>query len=464
MRKENDFLGNVTLPDDALWGAHTQRALDNFGSINEPVDGLFVRSFLLVKKACCLANGELGYLEAEKAKAILSAVDELLQREGYADIIVINPLSGGSGTSLNMNINEVIANLACEKAGRVRGDHTFIHPLDHVNMHQSTNDTFPTALRVAVLFYLDRLEEALIRVQSAFQSKEKEYAGIVKLGRTELADALPLTAGQQFSAYAEAAGRDRWRIFKARERIKTVNLGGTAIGTGFNAPRDYIFRVTEALKDLTGLIIARSENLVDATQNTDAFAEVSGLLRTMAVNLLKISEDLRFLSSGPRGGIGEVVLPPLQEGSSIMPGKSNPVMLEFVSQNCLLVLGNDSALSHACGLGNLELNQFIPLIAYLLLKNLKLMLLCLEKFSEKALAGLSLDRERISRNFTGSLAVLTYLSQYIGHDKASEIYVLHKETGRPVKDLLLEKGVLSGEKYAALLSPENVSSTGFIKK
>ncbi|MDD5065839.1 MAG: aspartate ammonia-lyase [bacterium] len=459
MRKEKDFLGEVELPDSAYYGIHTQRAYDNFGDIRETVDPVFIRSYLQVKKACSLTNKELGYLDPGKADYILSAIEDLLQNKDYRDII-INPLCGGAGTSVNMNINEVIANKACEKAGRARADHDFIHPLDHVNMHQSTNDTFPTALKVAVLLYLERLEENLVRLQDELQKKEKEYAGIIKLGRTELQDALPVTVGMQFSAYSEAIARDRWRIFKARERIKLVNLGGTAIGTGFNAPQRYIFRVIEVLKELTGLNIARGENLLDITQNMDSLAEVSGLIKTIAVNLLKISEDLRVLSSGPEGGFHEISLPRLQEGSTIMPGKVNPVILEFVSQNSLLVIHQDAALSTAAGLGNLELNQFIPLIAYLLLRNLKIINLSIEKLDGKVIRGLQLNKERIERNFHGSMALLTYLSQYIGHDKAGEIYQQALKTGKPIRQLLSESGALTEERLSELLSPERIRMMG----
>ena len=296
-----------------------------------------------------------------------------------------------------MNVNEVIANHALERAGRAKGDYGFIHPLEHVNLHQSTNDTYPTALRVAMLIYLERLETGLVALQQALQEKEREFSDVVRLGRTELQDALPMTAGMQFAAYAEAIGRDRWRIFKARERIKVVNLGGTAIGTGFGAPQKYIFTVIEKLRAVTGLSITRAENMVEATQNLDSLVEVSGLLKTLAVNLLKIAEDLRLLSSGPAGGFAEVVLPAVQEGSSIMPGKVNPVILEFVSQTALLVMGNDSVIAQAAGLGNLELNQFYPLAATLMLDNMRGLELAVNRLRTKAVEGLELNRENYCR-------------------------------------------------------------------
>ncbi|MRR36728.1 aspartate ammonia-lyase, partial [bacterium] len=366
MRKEKDSLGFRDIPDECFYGIHTKRALDNFGPGTH--DGLFIKSYLQVKKAAALVNAELEYLDHERAGFIVSAIDDLLEKGSFQDIVV-NPLSGGAGTSLNMNINEVIANRALEKASRKKGDYGYIHPVNHVNLHQSTNDTYPSAFRIAVLMHLERLEKELTDLQESLQAKEKEFANIVKLGRTELQDALPMTAGMQFSAYAEALARDRWRIFKARERIKVLNIGGTAIGTGFNAPQKFIFSVIEKLRNITRLNITRAENMLDATQNLDPVVEVSGLMKTLAVNLMKISQDVRLLSSGPAGGIGELIIEPLQEGSSIMPGKINPVMLEFVTQTALLVMAHDSAIAHASGLGNLELNQFYPLVATLMLED-----------------------------------------------------------------------------------------------
>jgi aspartate ammonia-lyase len=460
VRIEEDSLGKLSIPEDSFFGVHTARALDNFGDIGERHDPVFVRAYLLVKKAAALANKELAYLDKERSGAIIKAIDELLDVDRYEDIKV-NPLCGGAGTSLNMNVNEVIANKALEIAGRGKGDYAFIHPIDHINMHQSTNDTYPSALKVAMLMHLDKLEDALVKLQEALQEKEKEWGGILKLGRTELQDALPITVGMQFAAYAEAVARDRWRIFKARERIKVLNIGGTAIGTGFNAPQKYIFLVIEMLKEVTGLAVTRAENMVEATQNLDAIVEVSGLLKTCAVNLTKISEDLRLLSSGPSGGIGEVILPPMQEGSSIMPGKFNPVMCEFVSQIGLLVMAHDNTLSQAAARGNLELNQFFPLVSYLVLKSLSLLRLAVRQFEEKAIRGLSLNTMRIDANLSDSVAILTYLSQYIGHDKASHVYQLLKQGGRSIKQIILHEKILTEQHYDELVSSEKIRMMGY---
>jgi aspartate ammonia-lyase len=460
MRREKDSLGFQDVPEESFYGIHTVRALENFGKGLQWHDPNFVTAYLQVKKAAALANEELGYLDRERAQAIVRAIDTLLETGAYDDIVV-NPLSGGAGTSLNMNINEVVANHALVQAGREKGDYGFIHPLNHVNMHQSTNDTYPSAFRIAVLMHLSRLEAGLTSLQEALQAKEKEFGDIVKLGRTELQDALPMTVGMQFSAYAEAIARDRWRIFKARERIKVLNLGGTAIGTGFNAPQKYIFLVIEKLKGLTNLNITRAENMVDATQNLDAVVEVSGLMKNLGVNLLKISEDIRLLSSGPAGGLAELAIEPLQEGSSIMPGKVNPVMLEFVSQVSLLVMANDNAISHAAGLGNLELNQFYPLVATRMLDNLTMLSQAVTGLDAKVIRSIRVNREKVSAHLTRSVALLTYLTGHIGHDRAAEVYMKMKATGRTMKEIMVEDGILTEKQFEDLTAPERIRMMGY---
>ena len=462
MRTEHDFLGAVQIEDACYFGIHTQRARENFGDSGQRHDPVFLHAYLQVKKAAALANRELGYLDTDKAGHIIAAIEGLLSGNVFDDFIV-NPLCGGAGTSLNMNVNEVIANHALEQAGRVKGDYEFIHPLEHVNLHQSTNDTYPTALRIAMLIHLEGIEKALVVLQQALQEKERQFSDVVRLGRTELQDALPMTAGMQFAAYAEAIGRDRWRIFKARERIKVVNLGGTAIGTGFGAPQKYIFAVIEKLRHATGLSITRAENMVEATQNLDSVVEVSGLLKTLAVNLLKISEDLRLLSSGPSGGFAEVVLPAVQEGSSIMPGKVNPVILEFVSQTALLAMGNDAVIAQASGLGNLELNQFYPLVATLMLNNMSGLELAVSCLRTKAIQGLELNLENIAAHLSDSIAVVTCLAQSIGHEAASQVYLKHLATKQPLRQLILADNLLSEQELDSLLSAEKIRMMG-IKK
>ncbi len=462
MRIEKDFLGGKEIPDNVYYGINTARALENFGADADKIDTYFIKAYLLVKKAAALVNFEIKSISEEKTNAITGAIDALIETGDFSDFCV-NPLSGGAGTSVNMNINEVIANRALEMAGMQKGEYSFIHPLDDVNMHQSTNDTFPTALRTAMLMYLDDMEKELTLLQEALQLKEKEFSGVVKLGRTELQDALPITVGMQFSAYAEAIGRDRWRIFKSRERIKTVNLGGTAIGTGFNAPQEYIFKAADKLKQLTGLNISRAENLVDATQNLDSIVEVAGMVKAAAVNLMKISEDLRFLSSGPEGGIGEFILPALQEGSTIMPGKVNPVMCEFITQGCLKVFADDQALTTAAAMGNMELNQFFPLVAHLVLGNMRSVNGSISKMNHKIVSQIKLNEDNITKNVSSAVAILTYLSQFVGHDKAAAVYEEYKKTKKPVRDVVVEAGILDAKKYDELMSPDKVRMLGFKK-
>jgi aspartate ammonia-lyase len=459
MRIEKDMLGEKEIPDDKYYGIHTQRALENFGPAIEAIDPVFIKGYLFVKKAACLTNIEIKTLDEERGRAIITAIDALLASAEPSQICV-NPLSGGAGTSINMNVNEVIANRALELAGRKKGDYVFISPLDHVNMHQSTNDTFPTALRVAMMLRLKALENALISLQESLQAREKEFSDVVRLARTELMDALPTTVGMQFSAYAEAIGRDRWRIFKSEERIKTVNLGGTAIGTGFGAPQEYIFKAWQHLKALTGLSLTRAENLVDATQNFDQIIEVMAMVKALAVNIMKISGDIRLSASGPEGGLGEFILPALQEGSSIMAGKVNPVIAEFCAQSSLQVIANDSAIATAAGLGNLDLNQYAPLIAHLSMKNLSLMETSVSLLDHKLVRGIKLNRDRINFNLHGSLAILTYLSLIIGHDRASETALKMKETGKSAREILDGSGLLSGQKYDELVRPENIRMLG----
>ncbi|MBV8048139.1 MAG: aspartate ammonia-lyase, partial [Paludibacterium sp.] len=385
-RWESDSLGQVELPADALYGAHSARARDNFLLSGQGAAAELVAAFAQVKVACARTNAELGYLAPDVADAVTRAARELADGQ-WRDAIVVDALQGGAGTSLNMNVNEVLANRAEELLGGRRGEYRRVHPIDHVNLHQSTNDTYPTALKVAAIGLLRRLHIDISELQMAFQRKEGEFAHVVKIGRTEMQDACPMSMAAAFSAWAEALSRDRWRVSKCEERLRVVNLGGTAIGTGMTAPREYIFAVTERLREETGLGLARAENLVDATQNADVFVEVSGILKAHAVNLLKISADLRLLSSGPRAGLSELSLPAVQVGSSIMPGKVNPVICEAAAQAAMQVIANDAAITLAAQSGQLELNAFLPLVAHALLGSLTLLIRANRMFRERCVEG-----------------------------------------------------------------------------
>ena len=364
-------LGTRALPVEARYGIHTARALENFPLAGRPVHPALARAYGEVKLACAMTNRALGAWAGDEAKAdaIERACREL--SEGVlAGEIVVDALQGGAGTSTNMNVNEVLANRALEILGLPHGEYARVSPLDDINLHQSTNDTYPTALRLAAIRLLHGLEKKVVALQESFQRAEKRFAHVVKVGRTEYQDAVLTTLGREMSAYAEAINRDRWRIYKCEERLRVVNLGGTAIGTGLAAPREFIFRAVEQLRELTGIGFARAENLVDATQNADVFVEVSGILKAHAVSLMKICSDLRLLSSGPDAGLGEIRLPARQAGSSIMPGKVNPVIPEAATQAAMLAMGNDSVIAAACAAGSLELNAFLPLVADCLLENL----------------------------------------------------------------------------------------------
>jgi len=459
-RIEEDFIGKKNIPYDALYGIHTARAMENFKISGKKVNPSLIHAYGAVKLACALTNYELKFLEEKKFRAIENACRKMM--EGELDShIVVDALQGGAGTSTNMNINEVIANFAIISLGSVPGNYSLIHPINDVNMHQSTNDTYPTALRVAALSNLKYLEKEIIKLLESLQRKEKEFAGIVKIARTEMMDAVLSTLGKNFSAFAEAIGRDRWRIYKCEERLKVVNLGGTAIGTGLGAPQKYIFKVVENLRKITGLPLARAENLYEATQNQDAIVETSGILRTFAVNLAKISNDLRLMASGPEAGLGEIILPFLQAGSSIMPGKVNPVIPEAVFQGALSVISNDIAISTACASANLELNHLMPLIADKFLENLQILANSANILSELCIEGITANENVCKQHILSSTASLTALINKIPYSELSELAIEMKKTKKNLRELILEKKLLTEEEFDELISPENVNKLGF---
>jgi aspartate ammonia-lyase len=458
-RREHDLLGEREVPAEALYGIHTLRAVENFPVAGRRVRTPLIRAYGAVKLACARTNQEQGYLAEDKAAAIEEACTEMM--EGRLDVhIVVDALQGGAGTSTNMNVNEVLANRALQILGRPLGEYRTVDPHDHVNLHQSTNDTYPTALKVAAIRQLRRLEREVVALQEAFQQKEKETAHIVKIGRTELEDAVLVTLGREMSAYADALGRDRWRIYKCEERLRVVNLGGTAVGTGLAAPREYIFRVVDHLRDLTGLGLARAENLVDATQNADVFAEVSGILKAHAVNLLKIASDLRLLASGPEAGLGEIQLPPRQAGSSIMPGKVNPVIPEAVTQAAIVAIAHDAAVTQACSLGSLELNAFMPLIADSLLDMLDVLANACDIFRRHCVEGLTGNETRCRSHVENAVAIATTLIGRLGYDAAQALAEEARLHHRPIRELVIERGLLSGEEIDLLISPESVMRLG----
>jgi aspartate ammonia-lyase len=460
-RRERDFLGERELDQAARYGLQTLRAVENFPLLGRPVHPALARAFGAVKLAAARANRTLGYLEhGPVADALEQACRELFDGRLAADIVV-DALQGGAGTSTNMNVNEVLANRALELLGAAHGDYARVSPTGHANLHQSTNDTFPTALRVAAIWGLRALEPAVVALQEAFQSKERAFAGVVKVGRTEMQDAVLTTLGREMGAYAEALSRDRWRLNKCEERLRVVNLGGTAIGTGLAAPRDYIFGVVDELREVTGLGLARAENLVDATQNADVFVEVSGLLKALAATLVKICGDLRLLSSGPRAGLGEIRLPARQAGSSIMPGKVNPVIPEAVTQAALAVISHDHAVTLAAALGSLELNAFLPLVAHALLESLDLLSRGCDILRRHCVDGIEADEAACRRQVENATASATALLPLIGYDRATALVEEAHRTGRGLKAVAVASGAVTAEQFDELTSAEAVCRLGF---
>ncbi len=458
-RLESDLLGSREVPADALWGVHTLRAVENFPISRRGVDPELIHAFGAVKLACARTNHELGRWDDRTAVAIEQACQEMISGELDAHILV-DALQGGAGTSTNMNVNEVLANRAIVILGGSPGDYALLHPMDDLNLHQSTNDVYPTALKVAAISSLRKLEPALVKLLEAFQRKEKEFASVVKVGRTQMQDAVLTTLGRSMSCYAEAFGRDRWRVYKCEERLRVVNLGGTAIGTGLSAPKKYIFRVVDHLKSITGFGLARAENLVEATQNADVFVEVSGILNACASNLVKTCNDLRLMSSGPDAGLGEISLPPMQAGSSIMPGKINPVIPEAVVQAALQAQACSNAIFSACSLGSLELNAFLPLVADNLLSSMRLLSNACSTLSDKCIDGITANEAVCRSHVEGSTATVTALVGRIGYEKAEEILKEAKARGVSLREAAVATGSLSSEDFDALISPEAVMRLG----
>ncbi len=459
MRIEADSLGEKSIPAGAHYGIHTARALENFPVSNRATNPSLIAAVVVVKKAAALAHKGLGHYPDAVAEAIVSACDEILEGR-FKDQFPVDALQGGAGTSTNMNVNEVIANRASEILGGRKGEYDRVHPLHHVNCCQSTNDVYPTALRIAAIKLLRPLSEAFAALQQTLQKKENEFADIIKLGRTQLMDALPMMAGQGFGSYARAVARDRWRLYKVEERLREVNIGGTAIGTGMNASLKYIYGVTDKLQELTGIGIARSEYAMDNTQNMDVFVEVSGLLKAAAANLMKIANDLRLLASGPAGGIGELKLPAVQAGSSIMPGKVNPVIPEMAAQCCLKVIANDSAITGAAMLGQLELNAFLPLIAESLLESLELMLKTVEVFKNRCVEGIVVNAEVCREHVEKSSALATALMHHIGYEKAAEIAGKAQRENKTIRQVMHEEEILPEALLDEILDPYQVTKPG----
>ncbi|BBY46777.1 aspartate ammonia-lyase (plasmid) [Mycolicibacterium arabiense] len=459
IRVEHDLLGDREIPSDAYWGVHTARAVENFPITGIPVGKYteFIAALAAVKQAAAITNGALGLLSSEQAGAIVQACEEI--RTGkLSDQFPVDVIQGGAGTSTNMNVNEVVCNRALEILGHTKGDHLLLHPADHVNMGQSTNDVYPTALRIAVIDCCEKLDAAMGNLITAFTAKAEAFARILKVGRTQLQDAVPMTLGQEFQGYAVTIGEDRLRLAESIALLHEINLGGTAIGTSLNAPPGYVSSVCANLNLITGRQFTTAADLIEATSDPGAFVQLSGVLKRISVKLSKICNDLRLLSSGPRAGLNEINLPAVQAGSSIMPGKVNPVIPEVVTQVCYAVIGRDLTVTMAAESGQLQLNAFFPVIAYSVLDSVASLTAATNTLTTQCVRGITANIETMASHVHNSIGLATALNPHIGYAAASDIAREALLTGRPVVDITLARGELSEHELRHILSPERLAN------
>src|ERR1700682_4466931 len=462
-RREHDLLGDRDVPADAYYGVHTLRAVENFPISGTPISIYpdLIAALASIKLAAAKSNRELGLLDAARADAIVAAAEEIRAGKLHEEFVV-DVIQGGAGTSTNMNANEVIANRALELMGHAKGEYRFLHPNEHVNMSQSTNDVYPTALKLAGYAGIMRLVEAMAVLRQAFEKKSEEFKDIVKMGRTQLQDAVPMTLGQEFSTYAVMLGEDELRLKEAVLLICEINMWATAIGTGINSHPDYAGLVCRHLRSVTGIPVVTAPNLIEATQDCGAFVQLSGVLKRVAVKLSKTCNDLRLLSSGPRVGLGEINLPPMQAGSSIMPGKVNPVIPEVVNQIAFEVIGNDVTVSFAAEAGQLQLNAFEPIIAHSLFKDLKHLRNGCLTLAERCVRGITANREHLRRLVEHSIGIVTALNPYIGYERTTAVAKEAHDTGKSVYELVLSKGWMSEAELDDVLRPEVLTQPRYI--
>ena len=461
MRQESDFLGSKDLPDTAYWGVHAARAVENFPITGHSVAQMphLIRAFAYVKKAAAAANLSLGTINAQQAQAIAQACDDVAT--GMLDAhFVVDVLQGGAGTSTNMNANEVIANRALEIIGQPKGAYDVIHPNDHVNASQSTNDTYPTAVKLATYFGIQDLLAALAALRGAFQVKAEEFKDILKIGRTQLQDAVPMTLGQEFAAFASMIAADEKRLRESASLLCEINMGGTAIGTGINAPVGYVDVVVPTLAALSGVPVVKARDLIAATGDTGAFADISGILKRIAVKLSKISNDLRLLSSGPQAGVGDIQLPARQAGSSIMPGKVNPVIPEVVNQVCFEVIGHDAAITMAVEGGQLQLNAFEPLMAWALHQSLSHLGRACHTLQRNCVEGIEANTALLDARIHESVTLVTALNPLIGYEKAAQIAKTAMASGKPIALVAEELGIMDQAQMRALLVADKLTTPG----
>ena len=462
-RVEKDSIGTKDVPENVYYGVQSLRAAENFHITGLNMHPEIINSLAYIKKAAAITNCEAGLLDKRRTQAIVQACDEILEGKFREDFIV-DPIQGGAGTSLNMNANEVIANRAIEILGGKKGDYSVVNPNDHVNCGQSTNDVIPTAGKMTSLRLLKKLKKQLLRLHSALEQKADEFDGVIKMGRTQLQDAVPIRLGQEFKAYSVAILRDLNRMDKAMDEMRTLNMGGTAVGTGLNADESYLRRIVPNLSEISGMDLVQAYDLSDATQNLDSFVAVSGAVKACAVTLSKIANDLRLMSSGPRAGFGEINLPAKQNGSSIMPGKVNPVIPEVVNQVAFNAIGNDMTITMAAEAGQLELNAFEPIIFYCLFQSIDTIAYAVNTFVDNCVIGITANETRCRYFVENSVGIITAICPYVGYQKAAEIAKEAIKTGESVRKLIIETGLLTKEQMDEIMDPVQMTEPGISGK
>lgn len=462
-RVEKDSIGTKDVPENVYYGVQSLRAAENFHITGLNMHPEIINSLAYIKKAAAITNCEAGLLDKRRTQAIVQACDEILEGKFREDFIV-DPIQGGAGTSLNMNANEVIANRAIEILGGKKGDYSVVNPNDHVNCGQSTNDVIPTAGKMTSLRLLKKLKKQLLRLHSALEQKADEFDSVIKMGRTQLQDAVPIRLGQEFKAYSVAILRDLNRMDKAMDEMRTLNMGGTAVGTGLNADESYLRRIVPNLSEISGMDLVQAYDLIDATQNLDSFVAVSGAVKACAVTLSKIANDLRLMSSGPRAGFGDINLPAKQNGSSIMPGKVNPVIPEVVNQVAFNAIGNDMTITMAAEAGQLELNAFEPIIFYCLFQSIDTIAYAVNTFVDNCVIGITANETRCRYFVENSVGIITAICPYVGYQKAAEIAKEAIKTGESVRKLIIEKGLLTKEQMDEIMDPVQMTEPGISGK